>query len=98
MYVVCGNGHMLFAADTWDGEWRAVAPLATPPKWEDPTIWFDRRQNFHIIYHVWAADPYEAHNEPASGHGFSAAGDGIHWTFSTDQPFTGTVSFFVTFL
>jgi hypothetical protein len=89
---------MLFAADTWDGEWRAVAPLATPPKWEDPTIWFDRRQNFHIIYHVWAADPYEAHNEPASGHGFSAAGDGIHWTFSTDQPFTGTVSFFVTFL
>ena len=91
LFVVCGNGHGLYAADTWNGHWRLVTALVTPPKWEDPTLWFDRRGNWHIVYHVWAAEPFEAHHEPASGHGFSSTG--TEWTFSTTQPFTGTVNF-----
>ena len=91
LFVVCGNGHALYAADTWDGRWRMVTTLVTPPKWEDPTLWFDRHGNWHIVYHVWAADPFEKHNEPASGHAFSS--NGLEWTFSTTQPFTGTVNF-----
>ena len=91
LFVVCGNGHALYAADRWDGVWRLVTALTTPPKWEDPTLWFDRRGNWHIIYHVWAADPFEKHNEPAAGHAFSS--NGLEWTFSTTQPFTGTVNF-----
>jgi hypothetical protein len=91
LYVVCGNGHGLYSADTWDGDWRLVTALEPPPKWEDPTLWFDRRGNWHIVYHVWAAEPFEKHHEPASGHAFSR--NGIEWTFSTTQPFTGTVNF-----
>jgi hypothetical protein len=91
LFVVCGNGHSLYSADTWDGNWRLITALSTPPKWEDPTLWFDQRGNWHIVYHVWAADAFEKHHEPASGHAFSR--NGIEWTFSTTQPFTGTVDF-----
>jgi hypothetical protein len=80
LYAVCGNGHALFAADTWDGQWRLVTALVPPARWEDPTLWFDREGRWHIVYHVWAADPYERHREPASGHAFSAGGE--RWTFS----------------
>lgn len=91
LYVVCGNGHSLYSADTWNGTWQLVTTLTTPPKWEDPTLWFDRRGNWHIVYHVWAADPFEQHHEPASGHAFSP--NGLEWTFSTVQPFSGTVNY-----
>ena len=66
LFVVCGNGHQLVASTGVNQPWRSVTTLNTPPKWEDPTLWFDRRGSWHIIYHVWAADPFEKHNEPSS--------------------------------
>jgi len=66
LFVVCGNGHQLVASTGVNQPWRSVTTLNTPPKWEDPTLWFDRRGAWHIIYHVWAADPFEKHNEPSS--------------------------------
>ena len=71
LFVVCGNGHYLVATDSWkDGAWRFVTKLVPPPKWEDPTMWWDARGHWHIIYHVWAADPFAKHHEPASGHAY----------------------------
>ena len=67
LFVVCGNGRYLVATDSWkDGAWRFVTKLVPPPKWEDPTMWWDARGHWHIIYHVWAADPFAKHHEPAS--------------------------------
>jgi len=59
--------------------------------WQDPTLWFDRRGNFHILYHVFNFDPYSAHDQRFSGHVFSS--DGFNWTFSDVEPYNGTVQF-----
>jgi len=91
LFVVCGNGHQLVRADHWDGQWTHLAPLHTPPGWEDPTLWFDADAHWHIIYHVYALAPFAAHDERYSGHGFSV--DGWNWTFSEVEPFGGVVNF-----
>merc|ERR1711862_351522 len=79
-----------------DQEW---APMRSLQKsggdrdrhWEDPTLWFDRRGNFHILYHVYCLLPYSAGKECSSGHAFSA--DVFAWTFSDIEPFNGSVAF-----
>lgn len=91
LFVVCGNGRSLFSAKQWDKEWSLVTPLNCPPGWEDPTLWFDKRGNWHIIYHVYALRPYAAHDERYSGHAFSP--DGKTWTFSDVEPFGGVINF-----
>ena len=47
---------------------RASTPLTVLCS---PFLWFDRRGNWHIIYHVFCLDPFDAHNECTSGHAFS---------------------------
>jgi hypothetical protein len=59
--------------------------------WEDPSLWFDRRGNWHVLYHVYCLLPFAAHKECMSGHAFSR--DGESWTFSNVEPFNGTVTF-----
>jgi hypothetical protein len=93
LFMVCHNGAELVSAAKWDGAWmKVVAPTFHKPSgWEDPTLWFDRRGNFHVIFHVYALEPYAKHNERYSGHAFSV--NGIDWTFSAAEPFNGTVQF-----
>jgi hypothetical protein len=49
-----------------------------------PYLWFDKRGNFHVVYHVYCLDPFSAHNECNAGHAFST--DGIQWHFGEDEP------------
>ena len=81
------------SADKWDGTWRDVPTTSfhRPVRWEDPTLWFDHRKNWHILFHVYALEPFAQHNERYSGHAFSR--DGLNWIFSTIEPFNGTIQF-----
>lgn len=84
------------SAPFWDKEFqkpRALGKHGGDPdrRWEDPTLWFDRRGNFHILYHVYCLKPYADKKECYSGHAFSM--DGFTWTFSDVEPFGGTVNF-----
>ena len=54
-------------------------------------LWFDKKGNFHVVYHVYCLDPFEAHNECNAGHAFST--DGYTWHFGQDEPYSGLVSF-----
>ena len=95
LFVVC-NHMQLTHASAWDaGDWAPQRSMGvTPPGsggWEDPTLWFDRRGNWHVLYHVYKLKPFKDHDEAYSGHAFSV--DGLQWTFSTVQPYSGTVRF-----
>ena len=92
LFAICGNGHSLTSTPDWRaaGSWARPATLDTPPRWEDPSLWFDHRGHWHIIYHVYALEPYARHDERYSGHAYSR--DGIEWTFSDVEPFNGTVT------
>lgn len=95
LFMICD--HMFItSASSWEGEWQPKRHLGKPAgdpdrNWEDPTLWFDRRGNFHILYHVFCLKPFAAHKECYSGHAFSA--DGFAWSFSDVEPFSGTVAF-----
>jgi hypothetical protein len=103
LFMVCGNGNILVSAPSSDAlseEWRKISSpsWASGPGshgWEDPTLWFDRRGNWHVIFHVFSLTPYAAHHELYSGHAFSQ--DGILWRWSTEPqfgaPFNGTQTF-----
>ena len=45
------------------------------------------RGHWHILAHTYVNDPYPA--QSISGHGYSR--DGLHWTFSRTEPYTGAV-------
>jgi len=92
LFVVCGNGQRLSRADQgWQGEWADVMQLSPPPMWEDPSLWFDRRGNWHILYHVYALEPFSSGIERYSGHAYSTTGH--DWKFSQEEPLGGTVQF-----
>ena len=95
LYVVCGNGERIVMADgNWtSGMWRVVsaANWTRPKYWEDPTLWFDDRGNWHVIFHVYSLQPFSAHGEKYSGHAYST--DGLAWHFSKREPYNGTVDF-----
>ena len=95
LYVVCGNGERIVMADgNWtSGMWRVVsaANWTRPKYWEDPTLWFDDRGNWHMIFHVYSLQPFSAHGEKYSGHAYST--DGLAWHFSKREPYNGTVDF-----
>lgn len=95
LFLIC-NHMQITSASTWDQAWQPMRSLGKVGgdhnrHWEDPTLWFDRRGNFHILYHVYCLLPYSAGKECYSGHAFSA--DGFNWTFSEVEPFGGTVDF-----
>jgi len=95
LFLIC-NDFSVTSAATWDAEFT---PKRGMPKhysdhdrnWEDPTLWFDRRGNWHILYHVYCMKPFSAGKECYSGHAFST--DGFDWTFSDVEPFGGEVHF-----
>ena len=99
LFAVCDNGRSLtHVTETnvppWDAAWAPQMPLYPPGKdnlrWEDPVLWFDRRGNWHILFHVfshsgnWSVNRY-------SGHGYSR--DGLSWDYSDVEPFDGMVDF-----
>ena len=92
LFVVCGNGAELRSAPSRAGPWSPVRiPLPRGAGWEDPTLWFDRRGNFHVINHVYSLAPYSAGKfRVASGHMFSH--DGIEWHRAVIAPFDGVVA------
>merc|ERR1712118_263 len=53
--------------------------------WEDPHVWVDQRNNWHLLAHTYVNGP----NNSISGHAFSE--DGIHWTYSETEPYTNVV-------
>ena len=92
LFAVCGNGDALTSAPSRHGAWTAQRALGKEKHWEDPTLWFDRRGNFHVIFHVYSLQPFAAGDwSVASGHMFSK--DGVEWHRSSAQPFNGSVDF-----
>jgi hypothetical protein len=97
LFVVCNHLDITVAMEDYTGTWSALRSMGKPGKysragnWEDPYLWFDSRGNFHVVYHVYCLDPFEAHNECNAGHAFST--DGYTWHFGQDEPYSGLVSF-----
>jgi hypothetical protein len=107
LFVICGNGALMSRvldrkANPWEAQWAPLVQL--PPNdhawapqsgWEDPDLWFDRRGNFHILYHVYDMRNQSMERNDSSnlysGHAFSA--DGIEWSYSKTEPYSGTVRF-----
>jgi hypothetical protein len=56
---------------------------------EDPFHWIDRRGNWHVLAHQYISLSPHSFEDPVSGHAFSP--DGFNWTWSTAQPFNGSV-------
>jgi hypothetical protein len=89
VYLVCkSDGFFLYRADALGGQFEKMFEL--PPfvpgsgHWEDPFLYLDQRDNWHIIAHSWNhTDDFDI-----SGHYFSP--DGLNWTASTTQPFGHT--------
>ena len=92
LFAICGNGAELHSAPSRDGPWSSVRiPLPLEQHWEDPTLWFDRRGNFHVLNHVYSLAPYSAGEyRVASGHMYSR--DGIKWSRAAVAPFDGMVA------
>jgi len=102
LFVVCNHNQMTHLMPgkgaLRNGDWAQLSTPLDPSScgdkdrhWEDPFLWFDRRGNWHIIYHVYCLLPYTVRKECFSGHAFSI--DGLDWTFSATEPFDGTVHF-----
>ena len=93
LFAVCGNGAVLRSAPSRNGPWSQLKvrlPLAD--HWEDPTLYFDRNGNFHIINHVYSLAPFASGQyKVASGHMYSR--DGLEWHRAADAPFDGTMGF-----
>jgi len=58
-------------------------------QWEDPNLWFDKRGNWHIVFHVYCTGLWPVYC--ISGHAYSQ--DGFDWIFSPVEPYGGTVHF-----
>ena len=86
LFVVCNHFSITSATAVdaggpiWNAPYTPLVPIGHPRSsgmqdetrhWEDPTLWFDKRGNWHIIYHVYCLLPFTAHHECASGHAFS---------------------------
>lgn len=89
----------LFLACTWsihsaptpEGPWgdpiQVPVPKAADCHWEDPFLWIDKRNNFHLLSHAWSALPYPSN--AISAHAFSE--DGVNWNFSEVEPYNNSV-------
>jgi len=95
LFVVCDHISMTYAS-SWNGTWSPKRIMGHPHDdrqrhWEDPFLWFDRRGNWHVMYHVYCLLPYSSGKECYSGHAYSE--DGLYWIFSPIEPFNGTIRF-----
>jgi hypothetical protein len=103
LFVLCDYmylTHLGSGKRAWErGEWSApgaavidpISPHDPARHFEDPHLWFDRRGNWHVIYHVYCLLPFSAHHECFSAHAFST--DGREWTVSSTEPFDGGVHY-----
>ena len=95
LYVLCGNGSpVLFSTPHWNDAnavWTEISRIATPNRWEDPTLWFDSSGNWHVLFHVFSLAPFAAHDERYSGHAWSR--DGHAWSIGQIEPLGGTIQF-----
>jgi len=92
-YISRASSHPLDPANVYHTHQmvKTGAPNDPDRHWEDPSLWFDRRGNWHVLYHVYCLLPYAKHKECMSGHAYST--DGFNWIYSNTEPFNGTVTF-----
>ena len=92
LFLVCGNGYSITRSTSpstvpiWESSWSnqvSMHPEGLQGRWEDPDLWWDRRGNFHILYHVYSEDR-DYHVERCSGHAWSR--DGWSWNYSVRSP------------
>jgi hypothetical protein len=82
---------------TLDSPWKKFADIShanVPENWmiEDPFMWIDKRDNWHIINHAYNNYEYaQCGNSTASAHFFSA--DGKKWTTLGTRPYDHTVHY-----
>jgi hypothetical protein len=104
IFIVCDH-NMLYRAENVNGPWTKVTDLTgvldgrsggVPGKYEDPFMWQDSTDNWHIIYHVYTVTdgkqggPGACSNATVSGHVFST--DGHTWHPSASSPYSSQVA------
>ena len=98
-FVVC-DGFALYSAPAYTGPWTHVTQISAggglSGNYEDPYLFIDTRNNWHVIYHVYRTDGQDSTNcEPGhdgsvvAGHYFSQ--DGLKWRAAAVSPFGNTV-------
>lgn len=88
IFIVCGGE--LKRAEHISGPWQHVSSFSTTggPKgaYEDPYLYVDARNRFHLIYHVYESIPaYTCVNSTVSAHVFSP--DGFTWHAHPVSPY-----------
>eukprot|EP00658_Telonema_sp_P-2_P068856 TRINITY_DN5785_c0_g1_i2.p1 TRINITY_DN5785_c0_g1~~TRINITY_DN5785_c0_g1_i2.p1 ORF type:complete len:291 (+),score=36.21 TRINITY_DN5785_c0_g1_i2:118-990(+) len=110
VFVGCNNGGFsIWRSDNiFSGKWQKVTTLEFPSSWgagsspylrnEDPYIWMDVRENWHLLAHRydyrdgWPTNPNQTSPVLVSGHGYSE--DGLTWLFnSVQQPYDAQITF-----
>jgi hypothetical protein len=92
LYLFCTWNLRASLSGSPEGPWaapRSVSPPSTNDRnWEDPFLWIDARDHWHVLSHTWSALPYPSN--AISGHGFSI--DGTLWHFSPSEPYGNAVT------
>ena len=88
IFIVCGGE--LKRAENISGPWQHVSSFSTNggPKgaYEDPYLYIDARDRFHLIYHVYESVPaYTCVNSTVSAHVYSP--DGFTWHAHPVSPY-----------
>ena len=108
-YVACnqyGKFEVFINLDVFNGSWTHLTDLHFPDSWsgsglrnEDPYLWIDHRNNFHLLAHRYdyrQGYPWNPDALPlpllVSGHGYST--DMINWEFNVEQqPYVPQIHF-----
>jgi hypothetical protein len=117
LYVLCNSNTIMMTdqpaiATAWNhvttldlnnnSPWTNYGHLKPYIQVEDPYIWQDANENWHLLCHLydyrdgWPVNPNQTEPVLVSGHAFST--DMVHWNYSVgQQPFDPYVAFTVRF-
>eukprot|EP01052_Picozoa_sp_SAG31_P020137 SAG31_NODE_1501_length_8085_cov_3.043201_1_plen_944_part_10 len=94
IFCLCNSGALL-RSDKLAGPWQYVSAVHlgnehVPGSYEDPYLYTDSHDCFHILFHVYSSQPTSTcANATVSAHVFSV--DGHTWWTSTFSPYTNSV-------
>lgn len=81
---------MLYRAEMLSGPWKAITTLPRSPAgtgtWEDPFLYRDARDRWHVLAHSWN----HTDDGAISGHYYSL--DGLTWQTTGEQPYGNTAA------
>ena len=96
MLCAQGDHHVLKTAPSISGPWTDVSNITINTGnpntyYEDPFLWTDSRNMWHILMHAYNTreDRAQCNNSTVSAHVYSQ--DGYQWRVSQDQPYTTQV-------